>query len=200
MNPLMQPLNAKLIYNLMTQDHHDNWKNIWKSCSCLLILEFSILIIQSVWRYFFRKLCDSLMLRLRSQTYNFLITQPIKYFDQAENSTGNIVSILSTEMRQLKFIINCFVHSSCSRTCCSSMRRNSHVYIFLENRSFCRSSSSIRHDCVCSPVPDSIYTSFKICKVCSKTINNGFRCNNESWNFNIACIRRRVPFKVRVKP
>ena len=99
--PLMQPLNVKFVYKLMKPDHHDNWKKIWKYFSALMALAIIVFIVQSFSKYFFRRLWDSLTLLLRSNTYKSLVNQSIEFFDKSENSTGNIVSTLSSEIRHL---------------------------------------------------------------------------------------------------
>ena len=76
-------------------------RNIWKYWSALFAIAWSAVAVQILSKYSFRRVCDSLMLSLRSQTYNSLINQSISYFNKVENSTGIIISTLSSDIRNL---------------------------------------------------------------------------------------------------
>ena len=70
-----------------------------KYCSIILGAGFLVFLIQAVNRYWLQILSFTMTKYIRKDLYNSMVNQPIQFYDNKENATGQLTGVLASDSR-----------------------------------------------------------------------------------------------------
>lgn len=67
----------------------------------MILITIGVGVVHTTAKYSLRMATDNMTNNLRSKTFSSIIKQPIEFFDNKDNSTSNLASVLSVQMQRI---------------------------------------------------------------------------------------------------